>query len=81
MAIRQRLSAATQQMYNLDFSAAHRTFVRYQQANPDDPMGYVSNAAAYLFSEFNRLHILEADLFIDDARFEHRSKESSPIRR
>ena len=64
------------QMYNLDFSAAHQTFVGYQQANPDDPLGYVSNAAAYLFSEFDRLHILESDLFIDDAKFEHRTKES-----
>ena len=40
-------------------------------------MGYVSNAAAYLFSEFNRLHILESDLFTDDAKFEHRSKARS----
>ena len=64
------------QMYNLDFSAAHQTFVAYQQAMPDDPLGYVSNAAAYLFSEFNRLHILESDLFTDDTKFEHRSKES-----
>lgn len=39
-------------------------------------MGYVSNAAAYLFSEFNRLHILESDLFIDDTRFEHRSRQA-----
>lgn len=62
------------QMYNLDFSAAHQTFRGYQQTQPDDPMGYVSNAAAYLFSEFNRLHILESDLFTDDSRFEHRSK-------
>lgn len=64
------------QMYNLDFSAAHQTFLTYQQAKPDDPMGYVSNAAAYLFSEFNRLHILESDLFIDDTKFEHRNKTS-----
>jgi hypothetical protein len=62
------------QMYNLDFSAAHDTFHGYQQARPDDPVGYVSNAAAYLFSEFDRLHILEADLFTDDQKFEHRSK-------
>ncbi len=62
------------QMYNLEFSGAHQTFLTYQQAKPDDPMGYVSNAAAYLFSEFNRLHILESDLFIDDTKFEQRSK-------
>jgi hypothetical protein len=68
------LERGYQNMYNLDFSAAHDTFQGYQQAHVNDPMGYVSNAAAYLFSEFNRLHILESDLFIDDAKFEHRSK-------
>ncbi len=68
------LDRGFQQMYNLDFSAAHATFTSYQQANPGDPMGPVSNAAAYLFSEFNRLHILEADLFTDDHKFDNRSK-------
>lgn len=68
------LDRGFQQMYNLDFSAAHATFLGYQQANPADPMGYVSNAAAYLFSEFDRLHILEADLFTDDKKFDGRQK-------
>ena len=63
-----------QQMYNLDFSGAHATFLAYQQQHPEDPMGHVSNAAAYLFSEFNRLHILESDLFVDDHNFENRGK-------
>jgi hypothetical protein len=63
-----------QQMYNLDFPTAHGTFQAYEQAHPDDPIGYVSNAAAYLFSEFDRLHILESDLFTNDQKFEHRSK-------
>jgi hypothetical protein len=62
------------QMYNLDFAAAHDTFRTYQQAHPDDSMGYVANAAAYLFAEFNRLHVLESDLFIDDSKFEHRNR-------
>jgi hypothetical protein len=61
-------------MYNLDFPAAHATFLSYQQAYPTDPMGYVSNAAAYLFSEFDRLHILESDLFVDDKKFDGRKK-------
>src|SRR5215469_15763389 len=43
------------EMYNLDFEGAHSTFRFYQKLNPDDPLGYVANAAAYLFSEFNRL--------------------------
>ncbi len=68
------LERGFQQMYDLNFAAAHQTFHDYQRAQPDDPMGYASNAAAYLFSEFNRLHILESDLFTDDTRFEHRSK-------
>jgi hypothetical protein len=63
-----------QEMYDLDFVSAHGTFDQYQAAHPEDPMGYVSNAAAYLFSEFNRLHILESDLFIDDSKFERRAK-------
>lgn len=68
------LDRGYQQMYNLDFAGAHATFAAYQQAYPDDPMGHVSNAAAYLFSEFNRLHVLESDLFIDDRNFENRSR-------
>jgi hypothetical protein len=69
-----KLDRGFQEMYNLDFPAAHETFRAYQQVDPQDPMGYVSNAAAYLFSEFDRLHILESDLFTDDHRFEQRGK-------
>ena len=68
------LNRGFQQMYNLDFGGAHATFLAYQQAHPEDPMGHVGNAAAYLFSEFNRLHILESDLFTDDRKFDNRSK-------
>jgi len=68
------LDRGYQQMYNLDFPGAHATFRAYHGAHPEDPMGNVSNAAAYLFSEFNRLHILESDLFTDDHTFENRSK-------
>ena len=64
------------QMYNLDFDGAHNTFHVYQKLNPDDPLGYVANAAAYLFAEFNRLHILEADLFTNDRHWGDRSTQS-----
>src|SRR5262245_42165775 len=53
-------------MYNLDFSAAHRLFESWQIAHPEDPLGAASNAAAYLFSEFERLHILDLELFTDN---------------
>ena len=71
------LESGYRQMYNLDFETAHQTFVAWEHAHPEDPLGPVSNAAAYLFAEFDRMHILESELFIDDNRFEHR-KSFSP---
>lgn len=69
------LDRGFRQMYNLDFSGAHDTFHVYQTSHPDDPLGFVADAAAYLFAEFNRLHILESDLFIDDRKFDNRSQQ------
>lgn len=68
------LNVGFQQMYNLDFAGAHDTFRKWEQLHPDDPMGPVSNAAAYLFSEFDRLRILEFDLFTQDENFVKRPK-------
>lgn len=68
------LDLGYRQMYNLDFAAAHKTFQGWKQSHPDDPMGPVSDAAAYLFSEFDRLHVLEVDLFTDNQKFEKRQK-------
>jgi hypothetical protein len=66
------LEAGYRQMYNLDFETAHQTFIAWEHAHPEDPLGPVSNAAAYLFAEFDRMHILESELFVDDSRFVHR---------
>jgi len=68
------VDAGYRQMYNLDFSGAHRTFLNCEAERPRDPLPHVSNAAAYLFSEFDRLHILEVELFTDDSRFDARNK-------
>ncbi len=68
------LEAGYRDMYNLQFEEAHQMFEAWKQAHPADPLGPVSDAAAYLFSEFDRLHILESELFTDDAKFESRSK-------
>jgi len=62
------------EMYNLQFAKAHETFRQWQAEHPDDPIGPASDAAAYLFSEFDRLHVLEVELFVDDAKFESRSE-------
>jgi hypothetical protein len=70
------LEAGFRQMYNLDFPAAHRTFETWEAMYPEDPLGAASNAAAYLFAEFDRLHILEFDLFTDNQRTEEFDKLS-----
>jgi hypothetical protein len=69
------LDRGFRQMYNLDFSGAHGTFHAYQKSHPQDPVGFVADAAAYLFAEFNRLQILESDLFTDDQKFDGRSRQ------
>jgi hypothetical protein len=68
------LEAGYRQMYNLDFDGAHQTFAAWERSHPEDPLGPVSNAAAYLFAEFDRLHILESELFTSDKKFEQRQK-------
>src|SRR6266702_847598 len=61
-------------LYNLDFSAAHAQFATWIQAHPEDPLGTASDAAAYLFGEFDRLSIIDVQLFADQSRFDSRHK-------
>jgi hypothetical protein len=56
-------------MYNREFDQAHHSFAEWQSLHPDDPMAPVSDAAAYLFSEFDRLHILQSEFFTHDQHF------------
>jgi hypothetical protein len=63
------LDAGYRQMYNLQFEEAHRTFQAWETAHPADPLGPVSDAAAYLFSEFDRLHILQSEFFAENQAF------------
>ena len=61
-------------MYNLQFGSAQEEFAAWQKLYPQDALGPVSEAAGLLFSELNRLGVLEAQLFEDDSRFEKRQK-------
>lgn len=65
------------QMYNLNFDDAHQTFAQWEREHPADPLGPVSNAAAYLFAEFDRLNILHSEFFVDTGLF-HRSPKVMP---
>ena len=63
------LELGYRQMYNLQFDDAHRTFAAWETANPNDALGPASDAAAYLFTEFDRLHILQSEFFVHEEHF------------
>lgn len=76
------LDLGFRQMYNLEFSDAHKTFEAYVKAHPEDPFGPTSDGAAYLFDEFDRLGVLQTQLFVDDDKFKEREKPSpDPVAR
>jgi hypothetical protein len=69
-------------LYDLDFAGAQREFESWEKLNPDDPMGPVSEAADVLFSEFNRLGVLEAQFYESDSVFAARKKyDADPAQR
>jgi len=61
-------------LYNLDFTGAQKDFTAWETLHPDDPVGPVSEAAGCLFSEFNRLGVLESQFFESDDAFSARAK-------
>lgn len=61
-------------MYNVNFPAAHGVFQQWLAQHPDDGLAAASDAAAYLFGEFDRLHIIDVQLFADQSRFDSRSR-------
>jgi len=63
-------------LYNLDFAGAQRDFSSWESQHPEDPVGPVSQAAGFLFSEFNRLGVLEGQFYDNDDAFAARAKVS-----
>jgi len=63
-------------LYNMDFAGAQKDFTVWQREHPDDPVGPVSEAAGLLFSEFNRLGVLESQFYEDDDAFAARTKQT-----
>lgn len=69
-------------LYDLDFTGAQKEFESWEKINPENPMGPVSEAAGILFSEFDRLGVLEAQFYEDDSIFAARKKyEADPQKR
>ncbi len=63
-------------MYDLKFVEAQQDFSTWQHDHPADPVGHVAEAAGVIFSEFNRLGILESQFFVDDKAWDDRPKLS-----
>jgi hypothetical protein len=56
-------------LYNLSFADAHKAFDEWGKLHPDDPRTPDFHAAAYLFTEFERLNILQSEFFTNDNNF------------
>jgi hypothetical protein len=68
------LDQGFRRLYDLDFDGAQKNFESWEHQNPDNPIGPVSEAAGVLFSEFNRLGVLEAQFYENDSVFAARKK-------
>ena len=69
-----QLGLGYRHMYNLEFDEAHRCFQQWGQRYPEDPLAPVSDAAAYLFAELDRMRVLQWELFMNDEEFVTRQK-------
>ena len=76
------IDKALARMYNLDFPGAHAILDAEVHNHPDNSLAYAVRGGAYLFSEFNRLKIMEFEFFEDDDRVTDRKKlKPDPVTR
>lgn len=68
------LEESYRHMYNLQFAEAHSTLAEHELQQPDDPMGPIAAGAAFLYAEFDRLRILQSELFTDNQSYLSLSK-------
>ena len=63
------LDAGFHLLYQLKPAEARAQFETWQKSHPQDPLGYASEAASYLFEECYRQGVLTSEFFLDDKRF------------
>lgn len=71
------IESALHNLYAFDFRSTHEILNRYITIHPDEPLPYAFRSSAYLFSELDRLGILESEFLIDDERIV--AKKNPPV--
>ena len=69
-----QLEAGFRAMYALDFPLSEKHFAEHERLQPADPLGYAAEAACVLFTELNRLGVLEAEFYADDKKLFAKTK-------
>lgn len=65
---------ALHSLYDFDFPSAHATLNSYIAAHPQEALPYAFRGAAYLFSELDRLKVLESEFLTDDDRLVEKTR-------
>jgi hypothetical protein len=71
--VEEALDQSYHAMYNLQFDEALKKAASAKALAPDDPLPWMTQACAVLFREFDRLHILNSEMFASDEKFASRS--------
>ena len=72
------IDQALLRLYDFNFPATHEILNQYIGAHPGDPLPHAFRASAYLFSELDRMSILEAEFLIDDQKIAEKKRPLPP---
>ncbi len=62
------LEAGYRLIYELKFAEARQHFAAWEKAHPEDPFGPASEAASYLYEEFDQQGVFTSEFFLDDKK-------------
>lgn len=65
---REPLDLGFAELYHLRFNEGRKIFQEFGRANPENPLAAASEAASYLFEEFEAHSVLTSEFFLDDDR-------------
>jgi hypothetical protein len=72
------IDTAFSRLYNFDFPGSYAALDKRIARMPDDPVAYAVLSSAYLFSELDRLSILESEFWSDDNQIADKKKKLKP---